>query len=88
MCALNVMGQMSWVWGNGQSISLLHNNWLADLLLNYWPTFISMEIEDQGWVSDLLGLQGRDWCTQQVTSFLIICWLKESSLLQSLSCRG
>lgn len=52
--AQDVLGQMSWALDNGQSINLLHYNWLADLPLSHWPMFISTEIEDQAHVSDLL----------------------------------
>lgn len=53
-------------YGNGQLINLLQDNWLADVPLSGWPTFISIDINDQVQVSDLFHQQGKGWNTQMV----------------------
>lgn len=62
----DVLGQISWIMGNGQLINLLQDNWLADVPLSGWPTFISIDINDQVQVSDLFHQQGKGWNTQMV----------------------
>lgn len=66
MHAPDVLDQMSCVLGDGQLISLLQDNWLADLPLCRWLMFISTKIDNQAWVSDLIHPQDSGWLTQRV----------------------
>lgn len=42
----DVVGHMSWILGDGMSIGLLHDTWMANLPLKCWLTFISIDIDD------------------------------------------
>lgn len=51
--ASEVLGQVSWILDNDKLIGLLQDISMVELPLSCWPTFISMDIDNQTWVADL-----------------------------------
>ena len=53
--------------GDDQSISILFDPWVADILLARWPTFISIHMIETIRICDLLHIDGQGWKSNVVT---------------------
>ena len=61
-----VVAQVRWLIGDGTSIDVSQDAWVSSLLLSRWPTYVSMEVDDGLWFSELIANDGRGWRTREI----------------------
>lgn len=56
---LIVLAQVKWLIGDETSVNMSQDAWISSLPLSWWPIYVSMEMNDQLWVCDLLTIDAE-----------------------------
>lgn len=67
--ARGVMSQIHWVNRGGHIVDFFYDSWISDLLLNRWPTFVSMVIGKGMRILDLMCSERGGWHDDCVAQF-------------------
>ena len=57
-------------------VDLMHDPWIANLLLSRWLIFVSTKLGDLMWVCDLFQSKGRGWSVELVIRLFGDQWHK------------
>ena len=67
--APEVLDCTSWMIGDGTSVDVVQDTWIADLPLSRWPTFVCTDIPIGMRVSDLISQDQLVWDYSRVSTF-------------------
>ena len=69
-CAAKVLARTGWMIGDGSTMDMVCDAWLADIPLGRWPMMINTEMTKDMMVHDLFQSEERQWDVDQINRLL------------------